>query len=127
MATKDPNFPAFKWNPETGESQIFNAAHEVPGGWLDQHPSSTSAAEKETAKADATGALPMTKAEIVEALKAGNIPFKAQSGAKALYDLLDTALRAHLAAEKITVPDGANVPALLILANPPLPDANKSE
>lgn len=111
-----PGYPAMKWHPETGEATVYNSPHEVPEGHLDQHPASL---EKTPAlKPSAPSALPMTKAEIVTALKAGNIEYPATAGAKALYDLLDKTLREHLTANNVTIPDNANVPALLALVNP---------
>lgn len=110
-----PDFPSMRWNPETGESQVFSAPHEVPDGWLDQHPNSVSGDDKAAAKSDTKTGLPLTKAEIVEALNEYEIPFKANTGAKGLYELLETSLKAHLAAEKVEIPADANVPALLAL------------
>lgn len=127
VVLEHPDYPSMRWHPETGEMAVYNAPHEVPEGWLDTHPNNVSKVKKAEKPAAEANLLPMTKAEIVKALTDGGIPFKPQTGAKGLYALLDTALRAHLAAEKIEVPEGANVPALMALANPPAPDANKSE
>lgn len=110
-----PDYPAMKWHPETGVAAVFHTPHDVPEGYLDQHPSSL---EKTPAvKPSTPGALPMTKAEIVAALKAGAIEYPATAGAKALYDLLDKTLREHLTANNIPIPENANVPALLALVN----------
>lgn len=116
--TKSKEFPAMKWHPETGVPEVFHTAQDVPDGYLDCHPNSLEAKKASQAAAGNTNQLPMTKAEIVEALKAGNIEFKPNQGAKALYDILEAALREHLTANKVEIPEGANVPALLALANP---------
>lgn len=110
---KDKSFPAMKWHPETGESGIFNSASEVPEGWLDHHPNAKEPIkEKEVVKP--TG-LPMTKAEIQDALKTGGISAPANASAKSLYDLLVTSLRDHLTEANVTFPETATAPELLAL------------
>lgn len=114
-------FPVMKWHPETGDCQIFHAAADVPEGWLDQHPKDPKGRESaDDADKSAKGAdkLPMTKKAIVAALIAGNIEFAANGSAKDLYELLGSKLREHLTAQTIEIPEGADVPALLALANP---------
>lgn len=36
---KDPGFPKYRWDPETGEKLIFWKAAEVPDGWISHPPS----------------------------------------------------------------------------------------
>lgn len=110
---KDREYPAMKWHPETGASEIFNSASDVPEGYLDCHPNSVQ--DNRPPPAPKAGVLPMTKAEMVAALKAGNIEYPANAGAKALYELLDGKLREHLATNNVPVPEGADVRALLTL------------
>lgn len=121
--TKHSEYPAFKFHPETGESRHFSHAHEVPEGWLDNHPANGGKAEEKApaAKAPAEKApkaekLPMSRKEIVKALVEGEIAFDKDAETAALYAVLDVAVREHLAANKIDIPEGANVPALLALA-----------
>lgn len=110
---KNHEFPAMRWHPITGEMQVFHAAHDVPADWLTYHPASADG-QKPAPKVK-PNELPMTKEEIVAALESGGIKFKATQGVKALYELLDANLREHLAANKIDIPEGATVPALLSL------------
>lgn len=110
---KDRHYPALKWHPHTGESQVFNAAHEVPADWLDHHPASADA-QKPAPKVN-SDVLPMTRNEIVAELTAGAIPFKANQSNKALLELLDKSVREHLTSNNIDIPEGADVKALLAL------------
>lgn len=113
--SKHTAFPAFKWHPKTGESQIFNAEHEVPDGWLDTHPDNVKADEKADDKTPLSAKLPMTKKEIVKALVEGGIDYDTAAPASVLYGFLDEKLREHLTAAQVEIPEGADVPALLAL------------
>lgn len=115
MAKAENTFkgPTVMYGPE-GEFQIFTDSTEVPAGWADD-PSKFKSADKPKAAAPAANALPMTRDEIITALKAGNVPFKGNAGTAALYEALLDALKAHCLAQEITIPDGASAPDLLKL------------
>lgn len=114
--------PTMAWHPKTGENQVFDHPDDVPADWLDTHPDNVKAkAPVKAAPAPATTGLPLTRDEIVKALSGFEIPFRANAKDKALYELLEKSLREHFATEKVEVPAGADVPALLALV------ASKSE
>jgi hypothetical protein len=119
-------YPARKFDPKTGESQVFNAAADVPDGWLD-HPNAPetahktlSADEKEAiaakeAEAAAEAALPMDRSKIVEALNLGEIPFKKKASTVVLYNLLrDSAMQA-LTDAGVAFDTNSDAPTLLEL------------
>lgn len=116
QAPKNPDYPALKWHPETGECATFNAAHEVPAGWLDTHPSNVKADEKASDETKtAPEKLPMAKKDIVKALVDGGIEHDPKAPSSVLYGVLDEKLREHLTANNIDIPEGATVPVLLAL------------
>lgn len=47
--TKDHAYPAMKWHPKTGETRVFNAASDVPDGWIDTHPDNVKNVTESTA------------------------------------------------------------------------------
>jgi hypothetical protein len=109
--------PTFMYGPK-GEAQIFTDSTAVPEGWTDIPPrDETHPPEKAPVPKPATGAaaLPMTRDEIITALKAGNVEFKGNQGTQALYDTLLAALKAHCLAQEIAVPEGASAPDLFKL------------
>lgn len=121
-------FPAMKWHPNTGESQVFKAAQDVPEGWLDHHPAdpdyekeAVGAAPKTPAKI-ATGSFPeapvMSRDEIKTALDAAEIPYAKNAKDATLYDILLTSLRQHLAAQNVAFTDDMNAKQLLALVPP---------
>lgn len=117
------HFPSMRWHPETGEARVFNAAHEVPEGWLDAHPNDPkakaaepagdSAGEGEPAKED------LTRAQIIAALTEGQIEFSKNARTGPLYVKLTEAVKANLAARNITFEQDAPTSALLELAKAP--------
>jgi hypothetical protein len=48
--TKNANYPAFRWHPETGEAKVFNSEGDVPEGWLHKHPEDPSLEKPEVAE-----------------------------------------------------------------------------
>lgn len=78
-------FPGMRWSP-TGEARVFTSAAEVPEGWTDYHPDS--ATEAAPAPADKTSALPLTREQIIAALKERGADAKPNASTKSLYDKL---------------------------------------
>lgn len=109
-------FPGQRWDPATGDTRVFQSAGDVPEGWIDRYPTpkEMSAAPKPSAPAPA---VPLTRAQIVDYLKAGSVPYAGNSGTKALYDLLVASLVEALAAlpTPVIAPADADVTALLAL------------
>lgn len=99
------------WDPKTGEMRIFEDDEKEPAGWLDTHPDNLKLrggdpyAAKTTPAATAAPALSMTRAEIIAALKGGEIKFNPTASAVALHDVLRNALVAVFAERKIPVTD----------------------
>lgn len=114
--SKDPNYPARKWDPVTGESQVFTAPEDVPTGWLDTHPNNVKAADK--VEAPVSDALPMTRAEIRAELDQAGIPYPKTAKTEMLYVLLGDSLKQHLTKSGIAYEPDASVPALLELVKP---------
>jgi hypothetical protein len=108
MADKENTFkcPTFMYGPK-GEAQIFTDSNDVPKGWAE-----SPAAAKAGAGDDG---LPMTRDEIVAALKAGSVSFKASASTEKLYLALGEAVKGHLSAQDIAFPDDASVPDLMKL------------
>lgn len=127
----DPNYPARKWHPETGETDVFNAPEDVPEGWLDTHPEN--AKRLEAAKAPVAKAkpgapaavvepdLPMKRAEIRKELDAAGVEYPKNAPTQVIYNLLGDTAKTFLAANKIEYDPEADVPTLLALvkANAP--------
>lgn len=115
--SKDPNFPAKKWHPETGESRIFAAPEDVPEGYLDHHPN-----HKHDTKPDPkpkADVLPMSREDIRKELDAASITYPKNAGTKALYELLGDTLKQFCANNKIDYDPNAAVPDLLKLVKKP--------
>lgn len=116
----DPSvkFPGQRWDPASGDTKVFQTAGDVPEGWLDHYPSDEEKSDaKSAAPKPAADALPMTRAQVIDYLKAGTVPFQGNAGTKALYDLLVASLKEALAAlpTPVTAPEGADAVALLDL------------
>lgn len=110
--SKDKNYPAYKWHPQTGDAKIFESASEVPEGWLDTHPANLKNVTTDAPKSDE---LPMSRDEIKDALKAGNIEFVSNAKTPALYALLVENLQSHLKDAGVEFPENATAPELLAL------------
>lgn len=98
------------WHPKTGDMKVFEDDEKEPDGWLSYHPDSSTARSADASAGakvttPAPAALSMTRAEIIAALKVGEIPFNANGSAVALHGVLRTALEAVFAERKITVTD----------------------
>lgn len=120
---QDPNYPAMKWHPETGEAKTFVAPEDVPEGWLDIHPSNLPepapvAASKVVSPAD-SAALPMTREEMKAELSAGGIPFASNAKDATLYAALKKGVQEFLTGAGVAFPADADVPALIALAKTP--------
>ena len=113
----DRNFPAMYWNPETSEPRVFDAPEDVPAGWLPHHPANAPAAPP-PAKPAPKASVPMTRAEIVAALDAGNVPYTSTTSDARLYKLLVSSLQTHLTEQGIKYPANADAFALLALVPP---------
>lgn len=85
------DFPALKWDPETGECREFTKAGDVPAGWLNTHPNNLPKAEKVE-----PAPLPLSRKEVLKALKDGGIEFAASADHRSLYDLLLQSVKASL-------------------------------
>lgn len=125
--SKDPNYPAMKWHPGTAEARVFTAPEDVPGGWLDTHPSNLppkpAEPEQQAAKdaASNAGEPPMTRDEIKAALDKLQVQYAKNAGDAKLYSLLDEAVREDLNAAGIEFDTHADTPALLaFLPEPPV-------
>lgn len=118
--SKDPNFPAMKWHPTTGESKLCTVAEDVPDGWLDTHPNNLPKPD-EKAKPAGEPELPMTRKDIIKELDAAGVAFPKMAKTQALYDLLGDTAKNFLAAAKVDYAPDADVPSLLALvkANAP--------
>lgn len=120
----DPNYPAMKWHPETGEAKTFTSADEVPKGWLDTHPNNL------PANPDAGSAsvparpdpLPMSRDAIKKALDDAGITYAKSAKDQTLYDLLVSELRAHLTSQGVAWGKGDDATTLIHLL-PPEPGA----
>ena len=126
--TKDPNFPAMMFHPETGAATVFKSAGEVPEGYLSFHPKDPARKAKDALEAakvvDAKPApaapvkLPLTRKEIVAALEAGGVTFDKDARVDALYEVLTKAVKDALAAAEVEYDPNLDTKALLAL----LPD-----
>lgn len=113
---KNPTpFPALMWDAETGESKVFARAGDVPAGWLNHHPDDKDPAKQPPAPiAEKPPVLPMTRKEVVQALKDGGIEFAANAPHAALYDLLLIGVKSALTEAQITFdPESTDAKALL--------------
>ncbi len=116
----DVKFPGLRWDPKTGNCETFNSAGDVPEGWLDHHPDDPAhGGSPRAAKADKPAAadkveLPLTRKEIMEHLKAGNVTFSPTLGTAALYELLVTSAKEALTAAAIEF-DPAETNAVTLL------------
>lgn len=134
--SKDPNYPAMKWQPITGEARTFTAPEDVPEGWLDTHPLNlppkpaplTVAEAAEVLRASTrpapdsnAGELPMTRDEIKVALDQLQVQYAKNAGDAKLYVLLGEAVREDLTAAAIEFDPHANTATLLaLLPEPPV-------
>lgn len=87
------SFPAWFYNPETKEGQIFESADDVPEGWVDRldgEPKVVGSKAKapKAQKTEPTDDTSMTRAEMIEALKNGGVEFKVTAKNAELHDLL---------------------------------------
>lgn len=99
-------------------SQVFTDSNDVPKGWSDNPGDFTAeAGESEVVKETApdAAALPMERADIVVALKAGNVQFKGNASTANLYAALVESLKAHLTATEVAFPADATAPEMLKL------------
>lgn len=115
MAQKDKAFPALYWPPDGGAPVTYNSAADVPTGWLPQHPKHFDGQKKPPAASTPAAAIPMDKPSILAALKAGNVPYSANIGQQAAYNLLVSSLKKHLTEAGIQFPETATGPELLAL------------
>lgn len=121
--SKDPNYPAMKWHPQTAENRVFQKAGDVPEGWLDTHPANVDNVSKQevevTPPAVLKAPLDMTRKEIVAALTEGGITFDPASKVVVLYELLTAEVNRVLTEEGIEYDPTAGTKKLLeILPKP---------
>lgn len=120
--SKDPNYPAMKWHPHTGENRVFHKSGDVPEGWLDTHPANVDSVTKEVEAAPPSvlkAPLDMTRKEIVAALTEGGITFDPASKVVVLYELLTAEVNRVLTEEGIEYDPTAGTKKLLeILPKP---------
>lgn len=114
---RDPNYPALKWDHATGEARRFDAAEEVPDGWLDRpvDPNAPPAPSPAPTPAPTPAVQAMARAEMKAALDAGGISYAKNAPDKTLYELLLASLKDHLAAAAVEFDPDADAPALLAL------------
>lgn len=117
--SKDPNFPAMKWHPATGEMRVFTKADDVPEGWIDTHPCNITADAVGKAPTAPTSNLSMKRKQVVRALTDGGIDFAADASHADLYALLVEKLQATLTEAEIAFDPAADAAALLELLPKP--------
>lgn len=87
-------FPKQVYNPMTAEMIVAKSATDVPQGWIDHYPTED---ERDAAnKPDPDKASPLSRDQLIAALKEGGISFKANASTKDLEGLLAESLRAVL-------------------------------
>lgn len=114
------DFPAWRYNPKTRQGQIFDNADDVPTGWVRRLPEEgedepvTTKAKPAAKQAAATGERePMTRQELMTALKGGGVTFKANAKNEELHDLLKGKVMEVLAQRDIAFDADADVRDLL--------------
>jgi hypothetical protein len=107
------------WDPETGENKVFDtpAAREAEG-WLDHHPSDeekggAGKAPGATRDQDDPADAPLTREELITALKEGGVNFKETATDAQLDSALRGALRKALTARKVEFTGKDSTRALL--------------
>ena len=89
-------FPKYYWPPAGGEPIVAKSAGDVPAGYLPYNPADPErAAAAKAAEADKP-ALPMSKSEVVTALKEGGIPHDKKASHESLYELLSNGVKSAL-------------------------------
>lgn len=107
--------PTVMYGP-AGETEVFHHHKDIPEGWADD-PAKHAPADPANAPPPKT--VPMTRAEIVEALVSGGIEFKKNAGAAALYELLTVNVVAALVEAKIVFDPASDTKTLLGLLPQP--------
>lgn len=115
-----------RWNPETGERVVFSDDETPPKNFLPCHPAdpdikaklakagiAVAAQEPEPQAAESDDRAGMSKEEVVAALKAGNIEFKANASKAALTDLLITELKKVLTVKGVAFDENETAKSLL--------------
>ena len=69
---KDPGYPKWRWDPETGEKLIFWKAAEVPDGWISHPPRAADEEAEEAPKKKA----PKSKGKKKAAKKKADAPYE---------------------------------------------------
>lgn len=110
-------FPGLRWDAD-GKAHHCNGPEDCDPSWTDYHPANKP--ENKPAPEPKSAPVPLTRAEIVEALEAGGVAYKQNASTKALHDLLVSELRKTLAEHEIEIPDGADAKTLLSLL--PMPE-----
>lgn len=117
--SKDPTNhlkgPTVMYGP-VGESQIFHHHNDIPEGWADDP---LKHAPADPANITPLKTVPMTRAEIVEALVSGGVEFKKNAGAASLYELLTVNVIAALTEAKIEFDPAADTKTLMGLLPQP--------
>lgn len=135
----DPNYPAMRWDPATGESDVFQTEGDVPDGWLDHHPSDEAkggaglkapvvqhaasggrrrggkAATKDVDDLGSADDTLMTREEIVAALDEGKVRYNKEASDEDLLAQLVAALKGVLSKQGKPFAGDASPRALLAL------------
>lgn len=88
-SVENEDFPKWMFGPG-GASQLVASAAEIPEGFV-SHPKDV---REDGSLPDKTDEVPLTRAQITEALKERKLPFKQTAPTKALYDQLVAAVEA---------------------------------
>lgn len=117
--SKDPNFPAHKFHPVTGELKVCNSAADVPEGWIDTHPNNLPKVDPAAADPAANKAgLEMSREEIMGALDEGGIEYSKNAPTTTLYKKLTEAVKKTLLERGIAYDESFNTKQLLELIPP---------
>lgn len=103
----DDKFPAWFYDPETKQGQVFQSADDVPDGWVETLDDALTKVEK--------AAPVMARKAVIAELKNGGIEFDAKANTADLYDLLKGKLMEALTAQNIEFDADASAPELLKL------------
>lgn len=117
-------FHAWRYDPKTGEGRVFDNEDDVPKGWVDRVPEEGDEPAKvaKAAKEPVAGKAPkpeepkpMTRQELMAALKGGGVTFSATAKNEDLHDLLKGKVMEVLAQRQIAFNADADVRDLLAL------------
>lgn len=90
------------WDPKTGEKKVFDTPEERDvAGWLDHHPKDEAKNATDQKPTNEDKDPPLSRAELLDALKKGGVKHNADATDKQLDNALKGALRKYLADKKV--------------------------